>query len=198
MQRRLFSSLLGLAIVIALPRVAYAAEDDLSGFTLQQLDAAITKGGLATQKMYSILTFDSDERRGANIAILSSSHTGWHVTVLHRIQGGLKMEWRSGKLPNDIEVSSSNNFEIEYMDDGEQVVEFSGRAAHDCGDLNGVFGVLLYSPRSKQVFFTHYRFDEGKPLGSFGSLEFSENASAAGNDKYKMKLQKAMNKTLGQ
>jgi hypothetical protein len=124
MQRRLFSSLLGLAIVMALPRVACAAEDDLSGFTLQQLGAAITKGGLATQKIYSILTFDSDERRGANIAILSGSHTGWHVTVLHRIQGGLKVEWRSDKLPNDIAVSSSNNFEVEYMDDGEQVVEF--------------------------------------------------------------------------
>src|ERR1700723_1383300 len=181
MQRHLFSSLLGVAIVIALPRAAFSAEDDLFGFTLQQLDAAIAKGGLATQKIYSILTFDSDERRGANIAILSGSHTGWHVTVLHRIQGGLKVEWRSGKLPNDIEVSSSNNFEIEYMDDGEQVVEFSGCAAHDCGGLNGVFGVLLYSPRSKQVFFAHYRSDEGKPLGSFGSLDFSENASAAGN-----------------
>jgi hypothetical protein len=198
MQRRLFSALLGLAIVIALPRVACAAEDDLSGFTLQQLDAAISKGGLATQKIYSILTFDSDERRGTNIAILSGSHTGWHVTVLHRIQGGLTVEWRSGKLPNDIAVSSSNNFEVEDMDDGEQVVGFSGCARHLCGGLDGIFGVLLYSPRSKQAFFAHYRWDEGKPLGSFGSLDFSENASAAGNEKYKMKLRQAMNKTLGQ
>jgi hypothetical protein len=187
-----------MAIVIALPKVAFSAEDDLSGFTLQQFDAAITKGGLATQKIYSILIFDSDERRGANIAILSGSHTGWHVTVLHRIKGGLKVEWHSGKLPDDIAVSSSNNFEIAYMDDGEQVVEFSGCAAHDCGSLSGAFGVLLYSPRSKQVFFAHHRSEEGKPSGSFGSLDFSEKAGAAGNEKYKTALQKAMNKALGQ
>jgi hypothetical protein len=165
---------------------------------LQQLDEAMTKGGLATQKIYSILTFDSDERVGANVAILSGSHTGWRVTVLHRIKGGLKVEWRSSKLPDDIDVSSSRNLEIDYMDDGEQVVVFSGCAAHDCGRLDGIFGMLLYSPRSKQVFFAHYRYDENKPSGSFGSLDFSENASTAGNEKYKRALQKAMNEVLGQ
>jgi len=199
MQRHLLSSLLGVAILMALPRAAFSAEDDLSGFTVQRLDAAVTKGGIADQKLYSILTFDSDERRGANVAILSGSRTGWHVTVLHRIKGGLNVEWRSGKLPGDIAVSSSNNFEIEYMDDGEQVVEFSGCAAHDCGGrLGGIFGMLLYSPRSKQVFFAHYRYDEGKPQASFGSLDFSDNASAAGNEKYKTTLQRAMIKALGQ
>jgi hypothetical protein len=198
MQRHLFSLLLGLAIVAALPHFAFSAEDDLSGFTLQQLDEAISKGGLAAQKIYSILTFDSDERAGANIAILSGSRTGWRVTVLHRIKGGLKVEWRSSKLPDDIDVSSSRSFQIEYMDDGEQVVVFSGCAAHDCALLDGVFGLVLYSPRSKQVFFAHYHYDDSKPPGSFGSLRFSENASTAGNDKYKKALQKAMNEVLGQ
>jgi hypothetical protein len=182
---------------MAHPRVGFSAGDDLSGFTLKQLDAAITKGGLATQKIYSILTFDSDERAGANVAVLSISHTGWHVTVLHRVNGGLQVEWRSGGLPKDIVVSSSNNFEVEYMDDGEQVVEFSGCAAHQCGGLDGVLGMLLYSPRSKQVFYAHYQNSGGKPLGSFGSLDFSENASTAGYEKYKTALLKAMNKTLG-
>src|SRR6185437_7380658 len=154
-----FTSLLGVAVTMAMPSVAFSAEDDLSGFTLQQLNAAMTRGGLATEKVYSILTFDSNDRAGANIAILSGSHTGWHVTVLHRMKRGLKAEWRSGKLPDDMEVSSSNNFEIEYMDDGEQVVMFSGCAAHLCGRLDGISSLLLYSPRSKQAFFTHYRYD---------------------------------------
>jgi hypothetical protein len=64
--------------------------------------------------------------------------------------------------------------------------------------VDGIFGVLLYSPRSKQVFFAHYRYDEGKPQGSFGSLKFSENASAAVNRKYKTALENAMKKTLRQ
>ena len=42
------------------------------------------------------------------------------------------------------------------MDDGEQVVEFSGCARQICGGLDGVFGVLLYSPRSRQAFLAHY------------------------------------------
>jgi hypothetical protein len=197
MQRLLFPALLGVAIVMALPTAAFSAEDELSGFTLRQLDAAITKSGLATQKIYSIQTFDSEERRGANVAILSGSHSDWHVTILHRVEGGLEVEWRSGKLPDDMEVSSSSNLEIEYMDDGEQIVKFSGCAAHDFGGLDGIFGVLLYSPHSRQVFFAHYRYDEGKQLGSFGSLYFSNNASAPGNEKYKTALQKAMSQTLG-
>jgi hypothetical protein len=197
MHRILSSALLGLAIVILPLRAAFSAEDDLSGFTLQQLDTAITKSGLASQKIYSILTFDSDNHRGADIAILSGSGSGWRVAVLHRVNGGLEVQWRSAKLPYDMAVSSSNNLEIEDIDDGEQVVEFSGCAAHLCGGSDGVFGILLYAPRSKQVFFAHYHYDESKPLGTFGSLNFSKNMSMAGNEKYKSALQKAVNKILG-
>jgi hypothetical protein len=35
MQNHLFSSLLGVAFLMTLPTVAFSAEDDLSGFTLQ-------------------------------------------------------------------------------------------------------------------------------------------------------------------
>lgn len=197
MHRFLLLSLFGLAILAPF-RTAVWAEDDLSGFTLQQLNTAIVKGGApASQKIYSILSFDSDDRSGANIAILGGSHSGWRVVVLHRIKGGLDAEWRSGKLSDDFAVSSSHNLKIEYMDDGEQVVEFSGCAAHDCGGLDGgIFGVLLYSPRSKQVFFAHYRYGEGKPRDSFGSVWFSENSDRTGNEKYKAKLRKALSRIL--
>jgi hypothetical protein len=197
MHRFLLLSLFGLAILAPF-RTAVWAQDDLSGFTLRQLDAAIAKSGLATDKIYSILTFDSEERYGANVAILSASHSGCHLTVLHRVNGGLVAEWRSGKLPDTMSGCNSNLLKIEHMDDGEQVVEFSGCAPHQCGGVNGVFGALLYSPQSKQVFFAHYRFNENKPLDSFGSLDFSENASVYGNERYRAALQKAMNKTLTQ
>ncbi|HKD79128.1 MAG TPA: hypothetical protein VKH81_05505 [Candidatus Angelobacter sp.] len=179
-------------IVVIIPRVvAFSAEDDLSGFTMRQLNAAINSGGMAKQKLYSILTFDSQERDGANIAVLSASGSGWHVAVLHRVAGGFTVEWRSGNLSDDFGVSSSSQLEIEDVGD-EQVVKFSGCAAHLCGGLDGVFGILLYSPQSKQAFFAHYVHDTSKPIGSFGSLEFSKNANAPGNERYKAALQKAM------
>lgn len=197
MRRFLLHSLLGPVILSALV-TAVSAEDVLSGFTLQQLNTAIAKSGTtSSQKIYSILSFDSDDRRGANVAILSGSHSGWRVVVLHRIMGGLDPEWRSGKLSDDFDVSDSRNLKIESMDDGEQVVEFSGCAAHDCGGLDGgIFGVLLYSPRSKQVFFAHYRYGEDKPRNSFGSVWFSENTDRTGNEKYKAALRKALSSIL--
>ena len=195
MKNLLFPSFLCVAVILAPLRAASSAEDDLSGFTLKQLDEAIRDGNAATHKIYSILTFDSEERSGANIAMLSSSNSGWHVTVIHRVIGGLKVEWRTGRLPEDFAVSSSHNLHIEDVED-EQVVEFSGCAPHECGGLYGVLGVLLYSPRSKQAFYAHYRSDEGKPIGSFGSMEFSENASDPSNERYKAALRKAIGKIL--
>jgi hypothetical protein len=144
MLKYLLLALFGLTIFAPFGAIA-SAEDDLSGFTLAQLNAAIAKSGVFhRQKIYSILTFDSDERRGANLAILSASQTGWYVTVLHRVKGGLKIEWRSDRLPNDIAVSSSNNLKIETMDDGEQVVEFSGCAA--------LIGLYISGPVAMLVF----------------------------------------------
>jgi hypothetical protein len=58
--------------------------------------------------------------------------------------------------------------------------------------------MLLYSPRSNHAFYAHYRSSEGKPYGTFGSLDFSDDANLAGNEKYKTFLQKEMNKKLGQ
>lgn len=45
MRRRLLFLFLALATMIGLPSVSSSAEDDLSGFTLQQLAAAMTAGG---------------------------------------------------------------------------------------------------------------------------------------------------------
>jgi len=195
MRKDLFSAVLSAALVLAPMGVALSAQDDLSGFTLEQLNAAIRSSGAGAQKIYSILTFDSEDRQGSNLAMLSSSRSGWHITVLHRVEGGLKVVWRSGNLPQDFNVSSSNSLKIEVVED-EQVVEFSGCAPHLCGDVNGVIGVLLYSPSSKQAFSAHYKYDDRKPLGNFGTLELSKNANEPGNERYKAALRKAMSEAL--
>jgi hypothetical protein len=190
-----FSLVLCGALVLAPAKATFATEDDLSGFTLSQLNTAIRNSDVATQKIFSILTFDSEDRYGSSIAILSGSRSGWQITVLHRVKGGLRVEWRSVKLSGDFSNSSSNNFKIEDVE-GEQVLEFSGCAQHQCGGVDGVLGVLLYSPHSKRTFFAHYRFDKQKPIGSIGSFEFSKNAEEPGNERYKAALQNIMSKAL--
>jgi hypothetical protein len=80
----------------------------------------------------------------------------------------------------------------------EQVVEFSGCAPHDCGGVSdGDFGMVLYASRERHAFFAHYMYDDHKPQGTFGSLDFSDNAMEASNEKYKSALERAMRKKLG-
>lgn len=172
------------------------AEDDIFSFTMQQLNTALGKSGLSKQSIYSIQTLITDNG-AADVAILSASRLGWRVTVLGRVPGGFDVEWQSGKLPDDIAVSASNNFLVESLDDGERVVQFSGCAAHECGGKDGVFGVVLYSPRSHQSYFAHYRYDDNLPIGAFGSLRFSQAAEAPGNERYKAALHQAMIRILG-
>jgi hypothetical protein len=197
MIKLVFFSVLCAAILLAPLRIASASDDGLPGFTMGQLNAAIENAGIATQRIYSILTFRDLGDAKAHMAILSGSRSGWHVTVLHNVAGGLEAEWKSGGLLGDFSVSSSDALEIDDLGD-EQVVEFSGCAQHFCGGVDGgVFGMVLYAPRVRQAFFAHYNYDERKPAGSFGTLDFSNNAMAAGNERYKAALDKAMRKKLG-
>jgi hypothetical protein len=190
-------SLLCAAAALSIPRIAIASGDGLPGFTMKQLNTAFETSGIAAHKMYSILTFRDLGEFGPHIAILSGSRSGWHVTVLRNVAGGLEVEWKSGGLPHDFAVSSSDALEIDDLGD-EQVVEFSGCAAHICDGVDGgVFGMVLYAPRVKQAFFAHYSYDDHKPSGSFGSLDFSSNAMATGNERYKAALDRAMRKKLG-
>jgi hypothetical protein len=197
MRRLLLKTLFCVAFITVALSSAFSVGDDLYGFTWKQLTAAINKGGLANQKIYYILSFDDESGAGRNVAVLSDSEPGWRVTVLHRIPDALHVQWQSEKLSYDFAVSSPSHLEIGYIGD-EQVVKFSGCAAHMCGGLDGVQGALLYSPKSKQVFFAHYQYDGEKPIGSFGSLTFSKNADEPANERYKAELQKTMKAILHQ
>jgi hypothetical protein len=197
MTKFVFSTVLCAAIVLAPQSIASAEADYLSGFTLKQLNTAIEKSGIANQELDSILTFRDLGDAQEHIAILSSSRSGWHVTVLHsNLAEGLEVEWKSGKLHDDFSASSSDALEIDDLGD-EQVVVFSGCAPHNCGGVDGVFGMVLYAPRVKQAFFAHYDYDDRKPRGSFGSLDFSSNTTLPVNDRYKAALQSAIKKKLG-
>lgn len=171
MKSLLLGAFLCAASILALLTGASAAEDDLSGFTLNQLNTTIRNSGAAKQRIFSILTFDSEDCYESSIAILRGSGTGWRITVLHRVNGGLNVEWRSANLSDDFSNSPSNNFKIENVDD-EQIVEFSGCAQHQRGGREGVLGALLYSPRSKQAFFGTIDSMNASPTAVSGLLTF--------------------------
>jgi hypothetical protein len=197
MTKLVFSSVFCAAMVFSPLRIASASDGSLPGFRLKQLDTAIVNSGIGTQRIDSILTFRDLGDAGAHIAILSSSRSGWHVTILFNLAGGLQVEWKSGGLHDDFSVSSSDALEIDDLGD-EQVVEFSGCAPHLCGGVDGgVFGMVLYAPHVRQAFYAHYHYGEDKPRGSFGSLDFSSNATAVGNERYKAALDRAVRKKLG-
>lgn len=196
MRKMLFSTVWCFVLILCSANPT-CAQYDPNAFTSEQLEAAMRQSGVATETIYSVLTFDTGERKGVSLAILSLSRSGWHVTVLHRAPDGLKVEWRSDKLSDDFAVSSSDNLEIDSVDN-ERIVKFSGCARHECGGVDGVFGVLLYSSRAREAFFAHYSSDQRKPIGSFGSLEFSRNAGESGNERYKAALQKTMSAILHQ
>lgn len=196
MRKSFTSVLVPFLLVLSLPlENRLWAEDDLLRFTAQQLNTAMVKSGLSTQRISSIQSVVND-RGQTDLAILSSSRSGWRVTVLQRVPGGFHLQWQSGKLPDDITVSTSDSLKIETLDDGERVVQFSGCAAHECAGKEGAFGVLLYSPRANQVFLAHYRFDGKRAAASVGPLGFSENANERGHEKYKAALQKTMERIL--
>lgn len=155
-------------VVIAATSTARASDSE-SGFTVKQFNTALVKAGIAC--------------------------SGWRVTVLLNLAGNLRVEWKSGGLPYDFSVSSPGELEIDDLGE-EQVVEFSGCAPHDCGGVDGVSGMLLYASRVKQGFFAHYRSDSSKGFGSFGSLDFSDNAEEPAHSRYKVALEKAMQSKL--
>lgn len=80
-------------------------------------------------------------------------HSGWQIFVFYLDSSGkFKIEWKSGKLDDSFAVSSADQFQTYYLFD-EQVLRFSGCAAHACPD---VFSIMLYVPSKKREFTAKY------------------------------------------
>jgi hypothetical protein len=166
------------------------AQDDIYGFTSRQLESALRLSGLASQRLHSIQTFGSgDTGNPAYVTVLSSSRSGWHVAVFHRVQGGFKVEWSSGELLLEFTVSSPGNFSL--FDVGEEsAVMFSSCAPHRCaGDYEGF---LVYSTARKEAFFARLAQPEDKP----SRVTFSKNALEPKNSPYKQALQNAADEVI--
>ena len=184
--RTLLLSTLLLVCVVSLS----AQDDDVYGFTATQVNAVLTKNGLTSQRLHSLQTFGSDgPANPAYLAVLSSSHSGWHISVFHRMKGGFKLEWASHNLPVEFSVSAPGNFSVSDIGD-ESTVIFSGCAPHRCG--GDYHGFVLYSPVRKEAFFALLSQEEDQPR----KVTFSNNALEPRNSIYKEALQKQVDEVI--
>lgn len=108
-------------------------------------------------------------------AILTQGEkSGWQIFVLHlENTGRFALEWKSGRLEDSFAVSSASQFQTHNVGALEQVLEFSGCAAHNCPD---VFSVMLYSPLRKTAFTAAY---------ILGKVSYSQGLESPDSREYK-------------
>ncbi|MGH9734655.1 MAG: hypothetical protein ACRD8A_08715 [Candidatus Acidiferrales bacterium] len=83
-----------------------------------------------------------------------STEGGWQLVVFRvGLNGNAKLKWKSGRLADSFAVSSGDELGTPIIG-GEQVVTFSGCAAHACPE---VFAVLLYVPSLNTTFSETHR-----------------------------------------
>ena len=110
-------------------------------------------------------------------AILTDgADSGWQISVFDlESTGKFQLEWKSGRLDDSFAVSSAHQFQTYFLSD-EQVLQFSGCAAHACPD---VFSVMLYVPSRKSAFTATY---------TLGKVTYSPSGDGAMYRYYKMEL----------
>ena len=82
--------------------------------------------------------------------LTQDDNAGWQILIFRLEDDGKSaLEWKSGKLDDSFAVSSADQFQT-YRFGDEQVLKFSGCAAHNCPD---VFSVMFYVP-SRKISFT--------------------------------------------
>jgi hypothetical protein len=163
------------------------AQDDAIGFTNEQLQSALRKTGLTTQRLYGLQSFFSGNREDyAYLAVLSGSTSDRKISVFHYAKSGFELEWDSGPLAT--EFSSSPPYLLSVFEVGEEsTVTLSGCAVHHCGnDYQG--GLILYSPVRKEGFTALFAWKKDQPL----HITFSKNALEPRNQSYKDALQKTV------
>lgn len=111
--------------------------------------------------------------------------SGWQVFVFGlESTGKFQLEWKSGRLDDSFAVSSADQFQAYFLSD-EQVLKFSGCAAHACPD---VFSVMLYVPEKKSAFTATY---------TLGNVTYSPFGDGTMYRYYKMELDRYIAKHRG-
>lgn len=191
MKHRLALRLAFALLAILTTNTCPAQPEDTYGFTLRELQSALTSAGLSAQRICNIQTFGwaagitKAAPIPAYIAVLSTSRAGWLISVFRRVSGGFQLDWTSHKLPYEFSVASPQHLSVEYIGD-EPVVMFAGCAPHMCDDTGGY---LLYSTSTKQAFYVRYS-GHSDSESAVGAVTFSQNALEPSNQAYKQALQR--------
>ena len=166
--------------LVAAPACLGANEEGLTTTDLRGLAGALPD---LAGRIVSIQIFRDSSTHANSVALLTLGiGSGWQLYVLgSSAPGKYASEWKSGKLDDGFSVSSAEALKIAYVG-GEQVVEFSGCAAHVCPD---VFSILLYVPSIKTAFTVHY---------VQGKTTYSSNLNDVANASYKVALENLVRK----
>jgi hypothetical protein len=152
-----------------------------TNFTPQQLSTALQNAGVL--RVFKAETFETPtaqyllvygEITGGKTAIfifrddsLSSGHTG------------LKLDWQSGALPDELLVTAAGMPYVEVMDNRDSAILFSGCMPHNCPDK---VGALVYSVGRRELFKATY------DTSVTPHLKYSANALVEKNSSYKKLL----------
>ena len=113
------------------------------GLSLSQLHSLVNALSVVSGGIESIQLLRDEDFQINRAAILTTDERGWQIFVFRLGRTGkFALEWKSGRLDDSFAVSSADQFQT-YRLSGEQVLKFSGCAAHNCP---GVFSVMLYVP----------------------------------------------------
>ena len=168
----------GLIVVLALSTVRRASA---ISFSPEELNAALQSAGV--QKVVQLRTFETPR---SQYILVYGGVAGGNVEVFvfqdNSLRAGhtdLKLDWRSGILPQELLVMVGGSPEIQPIINGDTVVLFSGCMPHNCG---GRAGGMVYSVDHRELFKATYDASSQPPL------KYSANALVEKNSVYKQAL----------
>lgn len=161
---------------------AKRAAPEETGISVSQWQALASELSLLSGSIQAVQLLRSDGFWVDRVAFLTESRdSGWQIFVFHlENTDRFSLEWKSGKLEDSFAVSSARQFETRNVAGSEQVLEFSGCAAHNCPD---VFSVMLYVPSRKTAFTA---------TSILGKVTYSSGLESPANRVYKGALDRSL------
>jgi hypothetical protein len=126
-----------------------------TGFTPAQLRTALESAGV--ERVIRALTFSGSS---SEYLLVYGGTTGGKLEIfifrddsLSSGHAGLKLDWESGVLPDELLVTVSGMPYVEIMDNHDMAILFSGCMPHNCP---GKLGAIVYSTLRRELFEATY------------------------------------------
>jgi hypothetical protein len=152
-----------------------------TNFSPQQLSTALRKAGVL--RVFKAETFE--DPTGQYLLVYGGIIGGKTEIFLFRDDSlsfgrtGLKLDWQSGALSDDLLVTVGGMPYVEVTDNRDTAILFSGCMPHNCPDK---VGAMVYSVGRRELFKATY------DTSATPHLKYSANALAEKNSSYKKLL----------